>query len=152
MSDLRATSVIFSEPVLPSRLAHSRCRTSRVEVVLLENEYPISRRWARHKVDVPVYVITHGPTKVAAVQGRGSDLNCGGMTLYAGIELGIGDQVGVEFTPPYSGRPITVRCFVRNGHGGTYGVEFITENDADYENVGQIESILRNVGSPVSRP
>jgi hypothetical protein len=72
------------------------------------------------------------------------------MTLYAGVELSIGDQVAVEFTPPDAGQPITVRCFVRNGHGGTYGVEFITENDADYERVGQIESILSVMGSPVS--
>jgi hypothetical protein len=40
-----------------------------------------------------------------------------------------------------------VRCFVRNGRGGRYGVEFIAENDADYESVGQIESILRKVVS-----
>jgi hypothetical protein len=69
------------------------------------------------------------------------------MTVYAGIELSIGDQVGVEFTPPYSGRSIVVRCFVRDGGGGRYGVEFIAENDADYESVGQIESILRKVVS-----
>jgi hypothetical protein len=100
---------------------------------------------------VPVLVITDGPTKVAAVQGRGSELNCGGMTLYAGVELSIGDQVGLKFTPPYSGQSITVRCFVRNGHRGTYGVEFIAENDGDYESVGQIESILRKAASSVSR-
>lgn len=70
--------------------------------------------------------------------------------MCAGVELSIGDQVGVEFTPPDSGQAITVRCFVRNGHGYRYGVEFITENDADYESVGQIESILRNLGSSVS--
>jgi len=121
-----------------------------IEVVLLQNEYPTPRRWARHKVDLPVCVITHGPTNVAAVQGRGSELNCGGMAVCAGVELSIGDQVGVEFTPPDSGQAITVRCFVRNGHGYRYGVEFITENDADYESVGQIESILRNLGSSVS--
>lgn len=65
------------------------------------------------------------------------------MTLHAGVKLSIGDQVGVEFTPPASEQPVVVRCFVRNGHGGTYGVEFITENDSDYESVGQIESLLR---------
>jgi PilZ domain-containing protein len=72
------------------------------------------------------------------------------MTLYAGLDLSIGDQVAVEFTPPDSGQPITVRCFVRNGQGGTYGVEFITENDTDYERVGQIESILSIMASSAS--
>jgi hypothetical protein len=121
-----------------------------IEVVLPQNEYPTSRRWPRHNVDVPVSVITHAPTKFAAVQGRGSELNCGGMTLHAGVELSVGDQLGVEFTPPYSEQPIAVRCFVRNGHGGNYGIEFISENDSDYESVGQIESILRKAASSVS--
>jgi hypothetical protein len=144
VSDLRATSVIFSEPRPPSRLAHKYG----TEVVLPQDEYPISRRWARHKFDLPVSVITLGPTKGASVHGRGSELNCGGMTLYVEIELCVGDQVGIQLTPTHSGQPITVRGFVRNACGGTYGIEFITENDADYGSVGQIESLLRNI--PVS--
>jgi hypothetical protein len=69
------------------------------------------------------------------------------MTLCAGGDLSIGDQVGIEFTPPYAGQPLAVRCFVRNSHGGRHGVEFITKNDADYASVGQIESILKTMGS-----
>jgi hypothetical protein len=110
--------------------------------------YPIQRRWTRYKVDVPVRMIVQRPTKVAIVEGRGSELNCGGMTVFAGIELSVPDQVEVEFTPPYSGKPIRVRCFVRSRRGYTYGVEFITENDTDYESVGHIESILKSMGSP----
>jgi hypothetical protein len=93
-------------------------------------------------------MIVQRPSKVAIVEGRGSELNCGGMTVFAGIELSVPDQVEVEFTPPYSGKPIRVRCFVRSRCGYTYGVEFITENDTDYESVAQIESILKSMGSP----
>lgn len=113
------------------------------------NEYPTPRRWPRHKMEVPVCLLMHGPLK-AVVPGRGSELNCGGMSLRVGVKLSIGDQIGVEFTPTRAGEPITVRCFVRNGQGGSYGLEFITENDADYGSVSQIESALKTIPSPPS--
>ena len=87
--------------------------------------------------------------KVSIVQGRGSELNNGGMAVFAGTELAIGDQVLVEFTPPYTGQPIRVRCFVRNRSGYQYGVEFITENDDDYESANRIETVLKSMASPV---
>jgi PilZ domain len=120
-----------------------------IQVVTPQPGYATARRFPRYKVDVPVRVITQGLTKVTIVQGRGSELNIGGMAVFAGMELSIGAQVIVEFTPPYSGQPIRVRCFVRNRAGYRYGVEFITESDDDYENVNRIETILRSMGSPV---
>jgi hypothetical protein len=105
------------------------------------------RRWPRYKVDIPVQLIAQRPTKVSIVQGRGRELNGGGMAVLLGSELGIDEQVAVEFTPPYCGQPIRVRAFVRNRSGSSYGIEFITENDADYINVGQLESVLKALGS-----
>ncbi len=119
-----------------------------IQATLPQQGYPINRRWPRYKIDVPVRLITQKPTKVVIRQGRGRDLGGGGMAVFAGIELSIGDQVAVEFTPPYSGQPIRVRGFVRNRRGYTYGVEFITENDSDYINVGQLESILQTMTAP----
>ena len=110
--------------------------------------YPIQRRWTRYKVDAPIRLIARRPKKVVLVEGRASELNCGGMAVFAGIELSVNEQVEIEFTPPYSGKPIRARCFVRNRWGYTYGVAFITENDGDYESVGQIESILKSMGTP----
>jgi hypothetical protein len=120
-----------------------------IQVVTPQQGYATARRFPRYKVDVPVRVITQGLTKVTIVQGRGAELNVGGMAVFAGTELSTGAQVIVEFTPPYSGQPIRVRCFVRNRAGYRYGVEFITESDDDYENVNRIETILRSMGSPV---
>jgi hypothetical protein len=119
-----------------------------IQVVTPQQGYATARRFPRYKVDVPVRVITQGLTKVTIVQGRGSELNIGGMAVFAGTELSIGAQVVVEFTPPYSGQPIRVRCFVRSRAGYRYGVEFITESENDYENVNRIETILRSMGSP----
>lgn len=118
------------------------------EAVVPQQRYATSRRWPRYKMDVPVRVITQALTKTTIVQGRGSELNNGGMAVFAGMELSIGAQVLVEFTPPYSGQPIRVRCTVRNRVGYRYGVEFITENDDDYESVHRIETVLRSMASP----
>lgn len=120
-----------------------------IQVTLPQANYEALRRWPRYAIDVPVRLITQRPTKTAVVQGRGRELNRGGMAVYAGVEVFIDEQVAVEFTPPYAGQPVRVRGFVRNRSGYTYGIEFITENDADYKNVGQLESILRNLGDVV---
>jgi PilZ domain-containing protein len=117
-----------------------------IQVILPQPGHATKRRWPRHKLDLPVQVVAHGPTNVATAQGRGSELNCGGMAVSGGVELAIGAQIEVEFTPPCSAQPVRVRCFVRNRQRNTYGVEFITENDSDYENVGQIEATLGNMG------
>jgi hypothetical protein len=120
-----------------------------VQVIVPQQGYTTSRRWPRYKLDVPVRVIPQGVTRVGIVQGRGSELNNGGMAIHADTDLPVGAQVLVEFTPPSSGQPVRVRCFVRNRSGFTYGVEFIAEKDDDYESVNQIETVLRNLGSPV---
>ncbi|MBZ5546492.1 MAG: PilZ domain-containing protein [Acidobacteriia bacterium] len=120
-----------------------------IQVIVPQPKYASQRRWPRYKVDVPVRVIVQSVAKVAIVQGRGSELNNGGMAIFAGTELSIDAQVIVEFTPPYSGQPIRVRCFVKNRTGYRYGVEFITESDDDYESVNRIESVLSSMGSPV---
>ena len=117
-----------------------------IQVVLPQPGHATERRWPRHRVDVPVQLVTHGPTNVVVVQGRGSELNCGGMAVSGRVELAIGAQVAVEFTTPYSGQPVRIRCFVRNRQRYTYGLEFITENDSDYESVAQVESTLGNMG------
>jgi hypothetical protein len=70
------------------------------------------------------------------------------MAILAPIDLTIGEQIAVEFSPPSSGQPIRVRAFVRNRKDQEYGIEFITENDIDYNTVQALESILRRLGSP----
>jgi hypothetical protein len=68
------------------------------------------------------------------------------MAVSGRVEIGIGTQVALEFTLPYSEQPLRVRCFVRNRQRHTYGLEFIAENDSDYDSVGQIETILGKMG------
>jgi len=102
------------------------------------------RRWPRFAVDLPVQVrlTTQGPTRVVACEGQGTDISCGGLAVRADIDLPVGAQIGVEFTPPFSDQPMTFRCFVRNRDRNCYGVEFITENDEDYRKAGELQAGL----------
>ncbi len=110
-------------------------------------EYP--RRYPRYKLEVPVRVIARRVHKTSIVQGRGNELNEGGMAIFAGMELTVDEEVAVEFTPPYSGDPIRVRAVVRNRSGYTYGVEFIADSHEDRAAVAQIRSVLRGLGKPI---
>lgn len=112
--------------------------------------YSIKRRWPRYPVNIAVRITTHGPTRVLVREGKGTDLNCGGLAVRADIDLAIGAQIAVEFTPPYSDQPISFRCFVRNRNGNRYGVEFITENDEDYRKAGELQERLAAMQPNVS--
>jgi hypothetical protein len=89
--------------------------------------YTNRRRWQRCKISVPIRVILRGPSKTTIIDGRGNELNEGGMAVTAGLELKLGDHILVEFTPPYSGAPIRAMGTVRNRQGYHYGIEFRRE-------------------------
>jgi hypothetical protein len=73
-----------------------------------------------------------------------------GLSVRADIDLSVGAQIGVEFTPPYSDHPMMFRCFVRNRDGNCYGVEFITESDEDYRKAGELQAGLAAMNAEVS--
>jgi len=110
----------------------------------LDLDFATIRRCPRFAADFVVHVRlrTQGPTKVLACEGQGTDISGGGLAVSADIDLPVGAQVGVEFTPPYSAEPMTFRCFVRNRDGNCYGLEFITENDEDYRKSGELQAGL----------
>ncbi len=119
------------------------------EVISHETMYEALRRWPRYKLEVPLRIIAHKARKAVIAQGRGNELNEGGMAVFAGIELALEEEVAVEFTPPYSGQPIRVRALVRNRKGYSYGIEFLTSTIEDNQNVSQIRAVLRGLGSPI---
>jgi hypothetical protein len=101
------------------------------------------RRWPRLKIQVPVTVIVRKPNKTVFIDGRGTDLNDGGIAVFAGAELPIGGEVEISFTPPYRGEPLVARTIIRNRRGYTYGMEFLTANKADAQRVTKIREVLR---------
>jgi hypothetical protein len=105
--------------------------------------YEQERRWPRHKIDVPVRAVIHKPDRTLIRDGRGMEMSEGGMCLFMGVELGLGDEIEVEFTPPYSGSPIRVRSEVRNRNGYRYGVEFVPEDKKERSEVARLRQMLK---------
>ena len=105
------------------------------------------RRWPRLKIRVPVTVIVKKPNKTVYVDGRGTDLNEGGIAVFAGAELGIGEEVEISFTPPYRGEPLVARTIIRNRRGYTYGMEFVKETKEDAARVDRIRHVLKALGT-----
>jgi hypothetical protein len=107
------------------------------------------RRWPRYQISVPVIVIIRRAGKTILANGRGTELNEGGLAVFASAELQSGEQIEISFTPPYNNSPVQVRCSVRNRHGYTYGLEFLNETPKDQTSVHQIRQVLQGIGQPV---
>lgn len=107
------------------------------------SNFPVPRRWKRFHLEVPVRLVLHRPAYASSVSGRGTELNEGGMCVFAGLELLLGDQVAVEFTPPYGEAPTRLWAVVRNRAGYYYGLEFLAENTGERDEVERFRSGLR---------
>lgn len=100
------------------------------------------RRWQRYHFDVPIRLLFENGNGTRVAEGRGTELNEGGLGLYAGIELGIGDQVEVELIVPFYSMAMRLRGVVRNrpGNGYYYGIQFI---DTDPTQKGEITLLAK---------
>jgi hypothetical protein len=120
-----------------------------VNVAVTESQFLNTRRFRRYRLDVPVRLVVQAEDKVRIIDGRGYELNEGGLAVHAGVELSLNEPVEVEFTPPYSGQPIRARAIVRNRNGYRYGLEFLTENPEDCERVMDIRVALQGMGQVI---
>jgi hypothetical protein len=117
-----------------------------VSIAVSEPHFLKARRFQRYKLDVPVRVLKYTDEKIRIIDGRGNELNEGGMSVNAGVELDLKEMVEVEFTPPYTGVPLRVRATVRNRTGYRYGLEFMMESPEDCEKVVEIRLALQGMG------
>jgi len=106
-----------------------------------------TRRWWRYKVNVPIRVIISRVKRTTIVSGRAFSLSDGGMGMFAGAELSPGDQMAVEFTPPYSSPPIRVQGKICHRSGYNYGVEFLSDSSSQKE---EIASLCQHLSSLVA--
>lgn len=106
-------------------------------------ERAVFRRWQRYRLNLPIRLIfSHdGTTKI--MSGRGNDMSEGGVLVFAGMELKTGDEVAIEFTPPFSAGPVRARGVVRHRRGYNYGIEFIIDSKADQEQTEKLRGLLR---------
>ena len=131
-------------------LMKREARAMGTEPMTAQSSFPVVRRWPRYKLNVPVRVISQKETKTVITPGRGTELNGGGLSVFAGVELAIDDVVEVEFTPPYSGEPIRVVCNIRNRQDYNYGLEFRMDAEEEIERVSMIRAIFMGMGSRIS--
>jgi hypothetical protein len=101
------------------------------------------RRAARYKLDVPIRVILQKLTTTLIRDGRGTELSEYGMCIMVGVELGVGEEVEIEFTFPYSGEPIRVSSVVHNRVGYRYGCEFIPEGQGEEQAAVRLRQVLQ---------
>lgn len=120
------------------------------ELAISQPQMMTSRRFRRYKLDVPVRLVVQTDEKTRIIDGRGNELNEGGMAVQAGVELEVGDLVEVEFTPPYTGQPLRARAAVRNRQGYRYGLEFLLETPEDCDRVMDIRVALQGTGKAIT--
>lgn len=104
------------------------------------------RRWQRYHFDVPIRLMFESGNHTRVAEGRGTELNEGGLGLYAGIELEIGDHVEVELTVPFYCLSMRLQGVVRNrpGNGYYYGIQFV---DTDATQKGDITLLAKMLES-----
>jgi hypothetical protein len=107
------------------------------------------RRTKRRRLNLPVCVIVPKPEKLLFVSGRFRDLSETGVAVFAGVELSIDSEVQLEFTPPYHQEALRVRAVVRNRREYVYGLEFISLDRKEDENLRKLKEMLLPVGTEV---
>ena len=110
------------------------------------NDLPAERRWQRYHFDVPIRLVFENGNHLRVTEGRGTELNEGGLGLYAGIELDIGDCVEVELTVPFYCLALRLRGVVRNrpGNGYYYGIQFVDTDPAQKGEVALLAKMLQS--------
>jgi len=81
------------------------------------------RQAPRFKVDFAVRLTTGNQATGSTFQGRAHDLSERGLSVYAFAEFEEGQQVHLEFIPPFSRKSLKLIAIVRNRAGNRYGME-----------------------------
>ena len=106
------------------------------------------RRWRRYDFQFPVTLtMSNGSKKIPA---RGTNLNEGGMTVYAEAEFTLRDELKVEFTPPFSNTTVNLSVVVINRIGNRYGMEFIATNGTEAREIELLRTIVKLLEARVS--
>src|SRR5258708_3543145 len=82
-----------------------------------------TRRWPRHRVDLPVRIVIPNGPLTGTVSGRASEISGSGMALHSPLGLKPGDLMQVEFP---TSNPSGVMAVVRNHRDDCFGVEFLS--------------------------
>jgi len=106
------------------------------------SERGVFRRWQRFRLNMPVRLIVARDNSTRITDGRANDISDGGLLIFAGFELNLGDSVFVEFTPPFSGEAVRARGVIRHRRGYNYGVQFYSETSLEEDQIKKFRSLL----------
>ena len=109
-----------------------------------------TRRWPRHRIDLPVSIIALNGILTTPVPARGSEISRAGMALHAPVALKPGDRMQLQVP---TSTPSRVTAVVRNCTGDRLGLEFVTQLPPDNEAGDRPISVSGSVlnGSPEFR-
>jgi hypothetical protein len=96
------------------------------------------RRWHRSQFTVPVRVRIKKARETTLMNTHCSQMNDGGLAVYADTELPIGEEAEIEFTDYH----LTVRGAVRNRAGDLYGMEFLAASNTERTQLSLLRKIL----------
>ncbi len=113
-------------------------------------QLPPTRRWERHKLHLGVFLRVSWPEGNKTIQAWGCQLNEGGMSVFVGAELGVGEKVEVELTPPYANTPMKLNAAIRNRNGYYYGLEFTATNPSEQSGIKLLGLVVQALMSAPS--
>jgi PilZ domain-containing protein len=99
---------------------------------------PNTRRWPRHRVDLPVRIVALNGILTTPVAARGSEISRAGMALRAPVGLKPGDLMQLQFP---TANPSRVTAVVRNRTGDCLGLEFLSQLPPDDRMLDQSTSL-----------
>jgi hypothetical protein len=113
-------------------------------------QFPPTRRWERHKCQLGVFLRVSRPKGNKTIQAWGCQLNEGGMSVFVGAELGVGENVEVELTPPYATRTMKLQAAILNRNGYYYGLEFMATNSSEQREIELLRLVVQALMSSPS--
>ncbi len=102
-----------------------------------------TRRWKRHNFDLAVFLKVSRPEGPKTIQACGRQLNEGGMAVFAGTEMEVGEKVEVEFTPPYADTPIKLKAEIRDRNEYYYGLEFVATTSEEQREIELLRLLVQ---------
>src|SRR5260370_27356046 len=93
-----------------------------------------TRRWPRHRVDLPVRIVIPNGPLTSTVPGRAIEISGSGMALHSPLGLKPGDLMKVECPTSV---PSGVMAVVRNHKDDCFGVEFLSRLPSRHRTVNK---------------
>jgi hypothetical protein len=97
------------------------------------------RKHPRIGMDISARVFCKGGASSLA---RAHDISCGGLSLYAPMELAKGDVIKIAFELPHSRMRFGVSAVVKNRDGFRYGVEFLELTPQEFAEIKRVTKLL----------